>query len=110
MSHSLKKQEKIELLEQSLSLGEKIKDQKVKTLGKTIQLKVAEINKLNSELKDSLSKSDEDFSNLELENEKLRNIQSILIETSEWVDPNEKPAKEKEEDQRLLKPSDFFGI
>jgi len=27
---------------------------------------------------------------------------------SEWVDPHEK-AKKEEEDQHLLKPSDFFG-
>ncbi|UCD01995.1 MAG: hypothetical protein JSV23_02950 [Promethearchaeota archaeon] len=27
----------------------------------------------------------------------------------EWVDPHEKAKKEKEEDQHLLKPSDFFG-
>ena len=31
-------------------------------------------------------------------------------ESSEWVDPNEKAAKEKNEDQHLLKPSDFFGM
>ncbi len=28
----------------------------------------------------------------------------------EWVDPHEKAKKEKEEDQHLLKPSDFFGM
>jgi len=27
----------------------------------------------------------------------------------EWVDPHEKAKKKKEEDQHLLKPSDFFG-
>ncbi len=27
----------------------------------------------------------------------------------EWVDPHEKAKKQKEEDQHLLKPSDFFG-
>ena len=31
-------------------------------------------------------------------------------ETSEWVDPNEQAKKKKEEDQHLLKPSDFFGM
>jgi len=30
-------------------------------------------------------------------------------EDSEWVDPHEK-AKKEEEDQHLLKPSDFFGM
>ena len=30
-------------------------------------------------------------------------------EESEWVDPHEK-AKKEEEDQHLLKPSDFFGM
>jgi len=28
----------------------------------------------------------------------------------EWEDPHEKAKKEKEEDQHLLKPSDFFGL
>ncbi len=31
-------------------------------------------------------------------------------EEPEWVDPHEKAKKEKEEDQHLLKPSDFFGL
>jgi hypothetical protein len=36
--------------------------------------------------------------------------QAAASPEEEWVDPTEKAKKEKEEDQHLLKPSDFFGM
>ena len=88
------KDEQIKTLENSLN----IKDNQAKTLEKTIELKEDEIRKLNSSsidknvlkknnekiqtlekkiefLNGELAKADEELVNLELENEKLRNIQ-----------------------------------
>jgi hypothetical protein len=96
LENSLKwKDEQIKTLESSLT----IKDEKAKTLEKTIELKEDEIRKLSStsidrntlkekddeilqlqkELKilnDELAKADEDLESLELENEKLRRVES----------------------------------
>ncbi|MFW9999317.1 MAG: hypothetical protein ACFE9Q_13835 [Candidatus Hodarchaeota archaeon] len=89
------KDEQIKTLEKTL----KTKDEETKTLEKTIALKDEEIQKLNSSkidlnilkekddlitqlqkeieiLNDELAKADEDLESLELQNEKLRNVQT----------------------------------